>query len=114
MNDYEKTGNLELSIEDKNKIKLKMDSNFSNFGLFRINKEDHTIGHIIHHKLLETKDVIFCAYKKPHPLERFVIIKILTNGKLSPLQALDSSLKDLYIELTLMEEELNKKVRILS
>ena len=87
------------------KIKLKKDKNYSNSILFRISKEDHTIGNILHHKLLGFKDVIFCAYKKPHPLENFLVLKIVTNDNLTPTQALDCSLKDLYIELSVMEEE---------
>ena len=96
-------------LKEKNKIKLKIDSSNPNFGFFRIVKEDHTLGNIIHSKLLGFNNVLFCAYKKPHPLEDFIIIKILTNGKLTPIQALDCSLKELYIELSLLEEACNKK-----
>jgi len=97
-----------LVIPKKNKIKWKFDPSIPNFGLFRIIKEDHTIGNIIHNKLLDLKGVIFCAYKKPHPLEQFIILKIVTDENLTPLQALDSSLKDLYIELSVIEEAFDK------
>lgn len=94
--------------EEKNKIKVKKDLIFPNLAIFRLAKEDHTIGNVIHQKLLTFKDVLFCAYKKPHPLENFVIFKIMTNENLTPFQALDCCLKDLYIELSVLEEELDK------
>lgn len=94
------------NLEQRNdKIRFKIDTSFPNFGLFRIAEEDHTIGSIIHNKLLESKNVLFCAYKKPHPLENFIILKIVTTEQLSPVQALDSCLKDLYIELSVLEED---------
>lgn len=102
----EKVPQLNVVVNEKNKIKWKTDPFVPNLGLFRIINEDHTIGNVIHHRLLLLKDVIFCAYKKPHPLEHFIIVKIVTNGKLTPTQALDCSLKDLYIELSLIEEAL--------
>ena len=93
--------------EEKNKIKVKKDLSLPNLAVFRLSKEDHTIGNVIHQKLLTFKDVLFCAYKKPHPLENFVIFKIMTNENLTPFQALDCCLKDLYIELSVLEEELD-------
>jgi DNA-directed RNA polymerase II subunit RPB11 len=102
----EKVAKLKLVVDEKNKIKWKNDPLIPNLGLFRIVNEDHTIGNVIHHKLIGLKGVIFCAYKKPHPLEYFIVVKIVTNGKLTATQALDCSLKDLYIELSLIEEAL--------
>ena len=92
----------------KDKIRFKNDTSYPNFGLFRIAEEDHTSGSIIHNKLLESKNVLFCAYKKPHPLENFIILKIVTSEQLTPVQALDSCLKDLYIELSILEEVFKK------
>ena len=108
MKGFEKFTTPKMNVPEKNKIKWKTDPAIPNFILFRIFKEDHTIGNIIHHKLLDLKGVIFCAYKKPHPLEQFIILKIVTDEKITPLQALDSCLKDLYIELSVIEEEFGK------
>lgn len=94
-----------MILDEKNKIKVKKDKIFSNCNYFRIIGEDHTIGNILHHKLLRIKDVTFCAYKKSHPLENFIVLKIVTKDNMTPIQALDSSLKDLYIELSVIEEE---------
>ena len=75
-----KEENIKLTVNERIKIKWKIDPFVQNSGIFRITKEDHTVGNIIHYKLLTLKDVIFCAYKKPHPLEHFIILKIITNG----------------------------------
>jgi len=53
---------------------------------------------------LKNKNVLFCGYKKPHPLEHFIILKIITNGEETPEKVLDSTLKDLYIEFSYFED----------
>ena len=76
-----------MIIDEKNKIKIKKDKNFPYCNYFRITGEDHTIGNILHHKLVRMKEVIFCAYKKPHPLENFIVLKIVTKDNMTPIQA---------------------------
>ena len=77
-----------------------------NYGIFKIQKEDHTIGDLIQRQLLKEPDVIYSGYKQIHPLEHYIILKIITNGKFSPIEAFDKVLKDLYIEFSLLEENL--------
>jgi len=71
---------------------------------FKIEKEDHTLGHLIHNKLVKEKHVIFAGYKRPHPLDHFIFMKIITDGCISPKDAFDFTLKDLYIEFSRLED----------
>ena len=78
-----------------------------NYGIFKIQKEDHTIGDLIQTKLLKEPNVIYSGYKQIHPLEHYIILKIITNGFISPIEAFDKVLKDLYIKFSVLEETLN-------
>ena len=63
--------------------------------LFIINDEDHTFGNAVKMMLLRNPKIRFVAYRKPHPLENKIEIKIQTNGKITPLNALREALKNL-------------------
>nr|UXY87000.1 DNA-directed RNA polymerase II complex subunit Rpb11 [Cryptomonas paramecium] len=94
-----------LDFDKTKKIEFHKDNNNLNHGSFRIKNEDHTIGNLIQKQLLKHPDVIFSGYKKFHPLEKYIFLKIITNGHKTPIQVLDSVLKDLYIQFSLLEEE---------
>mmetsp|Transcript_39352 Transcript_39352/g.80611 ORF Transcript_39352/g.80611 Transcript_39352/m.80611 type:complete len:112 (-) Transcript_39352:3093-3428(-) len=96
--------------EKKEKLKFYWDENIKNCGFFKVEREDHTLGNVIFSQLLKDKNVIFCGYKRPHPLEHFIIIKIMTTNEISPLKAFDSALKDLYIELSFLEDFLPENI----
>ena len=40
--------------------------------------EDDTLGNLVRHKLLLDPEVIFAAYKVPHPLKRSVEVRVQT------------------------------------
>ena len=45
--------------------------------------------------LLRNPKIRYVAYRKPHPLENKIEIKIQTNGLISPLEAFKEALKNL-------------------
>ena len=63
--------------------------------LFIINSEDHTFGNAVKMMLLRNPKIRYVAYRKPHPLENKIEIKIQTNGAISPLEAFKEALKNL-------------------
>ncbi len=95
--------------EKRPKIKFFPDKTKKNCGFFKIEREDHTLGNIIHSQLLKNENVLFCGYKRPHPLEHFIIVKVITNGKASPIKIFDSTLKDLYIQFSYLEDFFDEK-----
>jgi DNA-directed RNA polymerase II subunit RPB11 len=97
-----------LLPENRKKIKILKDTEIKNCHFYKIEREDHTLGNLIHSQLLNDKNILFSGYRKPHPLEHFIIFKIITDGTVSPNEALDCALKDIYIELTQIEDLLNK------
>ena len=56
------------------------DTKVKDAATFIIQREDHTLGNVIRHKLLEDQDVIFAAYRIPHPLEHVMHLRVQTNG----------------------------------
>ena len=55
-----------------------------NIGVLQVFDEDHTLGNLVRHHLLKDKTVKFAGYKKPHPLENYIEVKVQTNGAKKP------------------------------
>lgn len=62
------------------RVAYKKDTKVKDAATFIIQREDHTLGNVIRHKLLEDQDVIFAAYRIPHPLEHVMHLRVQTNG----------------------------------
>lgn len=63
----------------KNNLQYTDDLKIPNAGSFKILNEDHTLGNLLKDEILtDVSQVIFAGYKKPHPLEKHVILKIQT------------------------------------
>ena len=78
-----------------NRVEYEKDEKFSDTGVFTILLEDHTLGNIAKMMLLRNPKVRFAGYRKPHPLENKVELKIQTNGEITPAQAFKEALKNL-------------------
>ena len=81
--------------EKEEKIIVNNIDKIENTTLFIINGEDHTFGNAVKMMLLRNPKVRYVAYRKPHPLENKIEIKIQTNGDITPLQAFREALKNL-------------------
>ena len=77
---------------------------------FIITKEDHTLGNMLRMKLLEDQDIIFAGYRHPHPLETFIELKVRTNGKVDPLNALKLCANQLLNEINTLENRFRQAV----
>ena len=87
--------NFEQFKEKEDKVIYKAEEKIENTGLFIVNGEDHTFGNAVKMMLLRNPKVRFVAYRKPHPLENKIEIKIRTNGEITPLSAFKEALKNL-------------------
>ncbi|CAH1762217.1 20111_t:CDS:2 [Entrophospora sp. SA101] len=59
---------------------IHQDNRVENAATFDIQKEDHTMGNLIRHKLLQEPHVIFAGYKVPHPLENNIFLRVQTTN----------------------------------
>ncbi|CAG8440703.1 10415_t:CDS:2 [Funneliformis caledonium] len=81
------------------KMKITPDTKVQNAATFEILREDHTMGNVIRHKLLQEPQVIFAGYKVPHPLEHNVIIRVQTTNETKPEAMVAKALNDLITEV---------------
>ena len=90
-----------LGSESQNvtKISYKDDSRQRFQGTIIIHDQDHTIGNVIRYQLLQNPNVRFAGYKKPHPLEEKIEIKVQTNGEIPPPDAVLESCDQLNLTI---------------
>ncbi|KAI5180862.1 DNA-directed RNA polymerase II subunit RPB11 [Nematocida sp. AWRm80] len=63
-----------------------------------IKDENHTLGNILSNKLQSREEVLFAAYKIPHPLQNILKIKVTTESNTSPIESVKESLEELIRE----------------
>ena len=85
--------------DGKEKVECSLDERTLHTATFTILLEDHTLGNIVKMMLLRNPKVRFAAYRKPHPLENKIEIKIQTNGAITPSAALKEALSNLSQDL---------------
>lgn len=62
-------------------------------------------------QLLLDKSVIFAGYKVPHPLEPYFLLKVQTNGTVSPSQALKNACIAVIATVTNLEKRFEEQFR---
>ena len=83
--------------EGKKKVECQTDEKLT--ALYTILLEDHTLGNMLKMMLLRNPKIRFAAYRKPHPLENKIEIKIQTNGEITANEAFKEALSNLTQDL---------------
>lgn len=65
----------------------------------------------MHSQLLSDPTVLFCGYRLPHPLEPRFLLKIQTDGSVTPVQAIEQACALLIATLAKMKEKFGAEVR---
>ena len=90
--------------DQENRLEYTPDTKIPNAGLFKLNKEDHTMGNLLRMQLLRDNKVRFAGYKVPHPLIHSCHIKVQTMDSMTnPVSAFESALQDLSMEVDSIE-----------
>mmetsp|Transcript_18664 Transcript_18664/g.56412 ORF Transcript_18664/g.56412 Transcript_18664/m.56412 type:complete len:121 (+) Transcript_18664:361-723(+) len=84
--------------EGVKKITHEKDKKVPDAAKFVLEREDHTVGNLLRMQLHRDKNVMFAGYQVPHPLEYKLVIKVQTNGKHEPVNAMENCLKALEEE----------------
>ncbi len=95
--------------EKQEKIIIKKEEKVDNTSLFIINDEDHTFGNSVKMMLLRNPKIRFVAYRKPHPLENKIEIKIQTNGEITPIDAFREALRNLIEDIDDCTKQLDEE-----
>lgn len=79
-------------------IEYKEDPKIPNAGTFTIYNEDHTIGNLLKTQIFNNKrEVKFVGYKKPHPLNEKIELKIQTIEGVKPIDVFRKAIEELRI-----------------
>ncbi|KAJ2158063.1 DNA-directed RNA polymerase II core subunit [Coemansia sp. RSA 552] len=80
------------------KIDIVKDSKMANCIQFNIQREDHTVANILRYKILQHPQVLFAAYRMPHPLEYYVELKVQTTSRTTPVEVMKEAIESLMLE----------------
>ncbi|KAJ2656663.1 DNA-directed RNA polymerase II core subunit [Coemansia sp. RSA 1200] len=87
-----------LLPEGARKIEITKDPKMPNCLLFRIQREDHTVANVLRYRLLSHPQVLFCAYRSPHPLEYLIELKVQTTSRTTPIDVMKEAIQSLMLE----------------
>ena len=97
--------------EGKSKVEQFKIEKIPNTSVFTIYLEDHTFGNAVKMMLLRNPKVRFVAFRKPHPLENKIEIKIQTNGDITPIAAFKEALKNLKEDIDDCKRQFEKQLK---
>ncbi|KAL8824973.1 MAG: hypothetical protein Q9170_007980 [Blastenia crenularia] len=95
--------------DGEKKVTEETDTRIPSTSVFTFNKEDHTLGNMLRARLFQSPHVLYSGYKVPHPLFSSFILRIRTDGTLTPRQAVVQACKDLVTDLGLLSREFTKE-----
>ncbi|KAG6820289.1 hypothetical protein H0H93_002727 [Arthromyces matolae] len=72
-------------------VEVNEDTKIPNAATFKIVKQDHTLGNMLRAQLLSMPQVLFAGYKVPHPLHPYFLIKLQTDGTMTPTEVLEQA-----------------------
>ena len=86
------------------------DTKQQNASTILIQNQDHTLGNVVRYQLLRDARVRFAGYKKPHPLEEKIEVKVYTDGTVKPEEAVRDSCTKLNDELDKLATEFRSEL----
>jgi DNA-directed RNA polymerase II subunit RPB11 len=100
-------------LEDgERRAEYRSDERIPDAGTFTFNKETDTAGNLLRMQLLRNPAVKFCGYQMPHPLENKMLIKVQTNGTITPVDAFKTAVEDLESELERVDRLFRDEVAV--
>ncbi|KAH7825635.1 putative DNA-directed RNA polymerase II [Monocercomonoides exilis] len=94
------------------KVTVQIDKRVPNAAIYTLQLEDHTIGNLVRMQLLQYPEIEFAGYQMPHPLKNECIIRIQTDGSISPKDALLKAFRDLQTTSISMMKEFDAAVKL--
>jgi len=95
-------------------LDVQEDTKIPNAATFKIVKQDHTLANMIRGQLLKVSAVIFAGYKVPHPLEPYFILKVQTDGSITPQKALEEACQALIALIAELQVNFEKEFEMKS
>jgi len=101
-----------LLQDGEKKITEKVVTGMSNTSDFLLLKEDHTLGNLLSEHLKQAPHVMMAGYKIAHPNVPEVIIRVQTDGSVTPREALANACKELVAAYGMLGREFQKELAL--
>ncbi|KDR80150.1 hypothetical protein GALMADRAFT_242413 [Galerina marginata CBS 339.88] len=85
------------------------DTKIPNAATIKIVKQDHTLGNMLRAQLLSMPQILFAGYKVPHPLHPYFVIKIQTDGTITPQAILEQACTKLIGTMSSLETKFKRE-----
>jgi len=95
--------------DDEKVVTFVPETRVPNAALFTFNKEDHTLGNLLRARLIKSPDILFAAYKIPHPLFATFELRVQTNGDITPKDAVVRACTEIISDLGKLDQEFTKE-----
>jgi len=97
-------------LEDGEKpVEVTEDTKIPNAATIKILKQDHTLGNMLRAQLLSMPQILFAGYKVPHPLHPYFLIKIQTDGTITPQAILEQACTKLIGTMSSLETKFKRE-----
>ncbi|TDL22829.1 RBP11-like subunits of RNA polymerase [Rickenella mellea] len=97
-------------LEDGEKpVEVSEDTKIPNAATIKVVKQDHTLANMIRAQLLAMPEVLFAGYKVPHPLHPYFLIKIQTDGTITPTAILEQACTKLIGQMAALETKFKRE-----
>lgn len=83
-----------------------------NTAIFTFNKEDHTLGNLLAQRLHKYKYIKFSGYQVPHPLFAKFLLRVSTDGTITPKDAVIQACRDVVQDLEVFSREFTKEMEL--
>ncbi|KAJ7686713.1 DNA-directed RNA polymerase [Mycena rosella] len=95
--------------DDEKALEVTEDTKIPNAATFKIVKQDHTVGNMLRAQLLAMPEILFAGYKVPHPLHPYFLIKIQTDGTVTPQAVLEQACTKLIGTMSALEAKFKRE-----
>ncbi|PGH35092.1 DNA-directed RNA polymerase II subunit RPB11 [[Emmonsia] crescens] len=99
-------------LPGEKKVEIEVDTRIPSTAIFTFNKEDHTLANMIRSRLINSSHVLFSGYKVPHPLVPKFILRVQTDGQISPKEAVITACHELVKDLGSLSREFTKEYEL--
>ncbi|KAG1760770.1 DNA-directed RNA polymerase [Suillus occidentalis] len=90
-------------------VEVTEDTKIPNAATFKIVKQDHTLGNMVRAQVLSMPQVLFAGYKVPHPLHPYFLLKIQTDGTMTPQAVLEQACTKLIATISSLEAKFKRE-----
>ncbi|KAF5369091.1 hypothetical protein D9758_003073 [Tetrapyrgos nigripes] len=95
--------------EGERPVEVTEDTKIPNAATVKIVKQDHTLGNMLRAQLLSMPQVLFAGYKVPHPLHPYFLLKIQTDGTVTPEAILEQACNKLIGTLSSLDQKFKRE-----